>query len=88
MVLWRPTTFSKTKTPKKGVLFIIEGWNVEGKSQEIPGITGKFGLGVQKQGKDYSLPREHSGHSKHSLPTTWEMTLHMDIARWLIPKSD
>ena len=57
-------------TPKKGVLFIIEGWNVKGKSQEIPGITGKFGLGVQKQGKDYSLPREHSGHSKHSLPTT------------------
>ena len=38
-------------TPKKkDVLFIIGDWNVG--SQEIPGITGKFGLGVQnKQGK-------------------------------------
>ena len=33
-------------TPKKGVLFIIEGWNVKVGSQEIPGVTGKFGLGV------------------------------------------
>ena len=32
--------------------------------------------------------RECIGHSKHSLPTTQEMTLHMDIARWSIPKSD
>ena len=28
------------------------------------------------------LSREHTGHSKHSLPTTQEMTLHMDITRW------
>ena len=34
------------------------------------------------------LPREHTGHSKHPLPTTQEKTLHMDITRWLIPKSD
>ena len=34
------------------------------------------------------LPREHTGHSKHALPTTQEMTLHMDITRQLIPKSD
>ena len=34
------------------------------------------------------MPREHTGHSKHSLPVTQEMTLHMDITRWLIPKSD
>ena len=34
------------------------------------------------------LPREHIGHSKHPLPTTQEMTLHMDITRWSIPKSD
>ena len=34
------------------------------------------------------LPRERTGHSKHSLPTTQEMTLHMDITRWSIPKSD
>ena len=34
------------------------------------------------------LPREHTGHSQHRLPTTQEMTLHMDITRLSIPKSD
>ena len=34
------------------------------------------------------LPRECTGHSKHSLPTTPEKTLHMDITRWSTPKSD
>ena len=34
------------------------------------------------------LPREHTGHSQQPLSTTEEMTLHMDITRWLIPKSD
>ena len=34
------------------------------------------------------LPRECTGHNKHSLPTTQEETLHMDITRWSTPKSD
>ena len=34
-------------TPKKDVLFIIGDWNAKIGSQEIPGVTGKFGLGVQ-----------------------------------------
>ena len=34
------------------------------------------------------MPRERPGHSKHPLPTTQEKTLHMDITRWSIPKSD
>ena len=33
-------------TPKKDVLFITEDWNAKVGAQEIPGITGKFGLGV------------------------------------------
>ena len=33
-------------TPKKDVFFIIEDWNAKVGSQEIPGVTGKFGLGV------------------------------------------
>ena len=33
--------------PKKGVLFIIGDWNAKVGSQETPGVTGKFGLGVQ-----------------------------------------
>ena len=36
-------------TPKKGVLFIIGDWNATVGSQETPGITGKFGLGVQNE---------------------------------------
>ena len=33
-------------TPKKDVLFIIRDWNAKVGSQETPGVTGKFGLGV------------------------------------------
>ena len=36
-------------TPKKGILFIIRDWNAKVGSQETPGITGKFGLGVQNE---------------------------------------
>ena len=34
------------------------------------------------------LPREHSGHNKHPLPTIQETTLHVNITRWSIPISD
>ena len=33
-------------TPKKDVLFIMGDWNAKAGSQETPGITGKFGLGI------------------------------------------
>ena len=36
-------------TPKKDVLFTIGDWNAKVGSQEIPGVTGKFGLGVQNE---------------------------------------
>ena len=36
-------------TPKKNVLFIIGDWNETIGSQETPGVTGKFGLGVQNE---------------------------------------
>ena len=36
-------------TPKKDVLFIIGDWNAKVGSQEIPGVTGKFGLGLQNE---------------------------------------
>ena len=36
-------------TPQKDVLFIVGDWNSKVESQEIPGITGKFGLGVQNE---------------------------------------
>ena len=77
-------------TPKKDVLFIIGDWNAKAGSQEIPGVTDKFGLGVQNEAEQRLrvLPREHTGHSKHPLPTTQEKMLHMDFTRWSTPKSD
>ena len=36
-------------TPKKDMIFIIGDWNAEVGSQEIPGVTGKFGLGMQNE---------------------------------------
>ena len=77
-------------TPPKVVLFIIGDWNAKVGSQEIPGVTGKFSLGVQNEaGQRLTVvPRECTGQSKYPLPTTQEKTLHMDITRWSIPKSD
>ena len=77
--------------PKKDVLFIIGDLNAKVGSQETPGVTGKFGLGIRNeagQRLNGVLSRECTGHSKHPLPTTQEKTLHMDITRWSTPKSD
>ena len=38
-------------TPKKDVLFIIGDWNAKVGSQETPGVTGKFGAGIQKEAR-------------------------------------
>ena len=77
-------------TPKEDVLFIIGDWNAKVGSQETPGVTGKFGLGVQNEAGQRLrvLPREHTGHSKYPLPTTQENILHIGITRWSTPKSD
>ena len=48
MVLKRPTRFSKTNS-QKDVLFIIGNWDAKVGSQEIPGVAGKFGLGLQNE---------------------------------------
>ena len=59
-------------------------------SQEAPGVTGKFGLGVQNEAGQrlVVLPRKHTGYTKHPFPKRQEKTLHMDITRWSTPKSD
>ena len=77
-------------TPPKDVLSIIGDWSTKVGSQEIPGVMGKFGLGVQNEAgqRVIVLPRECTGHSKHPLSTTREKTLHMDITRWSILKSE
>ena len=78
-------------TPKKDVLFLIGDWNANVGSQETPGVTDKFGLGVQNEVGQRLIEfcqENMFGHSKHPLPTTQEKTLHMDITRWSILKSD
>ena len=75
--------------PKKDVLFIIEDSSVKVGSQETPGITGKFSFGVQNAAgqrliefcKEYVLVIANTLFQQHK-------TLHMDITRWSIPKSD
>ena len=77
--------------PQRDVFFIIGDWNAKVGSQETPGATRKFGLGVWNEAGQRLirvLPRECTGHSKHPLPTIQEKTLHMDITRWSTPKSD
>ena len=41
--------FFEVLTPKKDVLFIIGDWNTKVGSQETPGVTGKFGLGIRNE---------------------------------------
>ena len=76
-------------TPQKYVLFITRNWNAKvgswatWRNRQIWPWSTK-----QSSSKaDRVLPRERTGHSKH-LPTTQEKTLHMDITRWPILKSD
>ena len=77
VVLWRPTRPSRTNTQKR-CLFHYRGLECKVRSQEIPGVTGKFGLGIQNEaGQRLTVfPREHTGHSKHTLPKTREDSTH------------
>ena len=52
-------------THKKDVFFIIVDWNAKEGSQETPGVTGKFGLGIwiETWQRRIVLPRECSGYS-------------------------
>ena len=55
-------------------------------SQEVPGITGHFGLEVKnKAGQRLTEFAKRTRGQNENLPETREMTLHMDITRWPIP---
>ena len=76
-------------TPKKDVLFIIGDWNVKVGSQDISGVTGKFGLGVQnEQGKGNRVCQENTLVRASTLFQQQKRWLHLDIIRWSITKSD
>ena len=77
--------------PKKDVFFIIGDWNAKLGSQETPGVTDTFGLGIRNETRQRLIEfcqENATCHSKHPLPTTQEKTLPMDVTRWSIPKSD
>ena len=80
-------------TPKKYVRFIIGYCNAKVGSQEIPGITGKFVLGVQHEvGQRLTQFFQENAlvianQQEKTLPTTEEKALHMDTTRWSTPKS-
>ena len=77
-------------TPPKDVLFIIGDWNAKVGSQETPGVTGKFGLGVQNDTGQRLIDfcQENTLVIANTLFQQHEKTLHMDITRWSTLKSD
>ena len=77
-------------TSKKDILFITGDWNAKAGSQEIPGVTSKYGLGVQNEaGKKLTeFCQENALVRANTLFQQHKRTLHMDITRWSIPKSD
>ena len=77
-------------TPKKDVLFIIGDWNAKVGIQETPGVTGKFGLGVQNEAGQMLIEfyQENTLVVANTLFQQHKRRLYMDITRRLIPKSD
>ena len=78
-------------TPKRNVFFIIRDWNAKVGSQRDTWSNRQIRPWSTKWSRAKAnrvLPSECTGHSKHPLPTTQETTLHMDITRWSILKSD
>ena len=77
-------------TPKKDVLFITGDWNAKVGSQEIPGVKGKFGLGVQNEAghRLIELCQENALVIANTLFQKPKRRLYMDITRWSTPKSD
>ena len=76
-------------TPKKDVLFIIGDWNAKVGSQEILGVTGKFGLGVQNEAGHRLI--EFCQENALVIANTLfqqQKTLYMDNTRWSTPKRD
>ena len=77
-------------TPKKDVLFIIGDWNAKVGSQETPGVTGKFGLGMRNEAGQRLIEfcQENALVIPNTLFQQHKRRLHMNITRWSTPKSD
>ena len=77
-------------THKKDVLFIIGDWNAKVGSQETPGVTGKFVLGIQNEAGQRLIEfcQENTLVIANIFFQQHKRTLHMDIIRWPTLKSD
>ena len=77
-------------TAKKDVFFNIGDWYAKVGSQEIPAVTGKFGLGVQNEAGQRltEICQENVLVIANTLFQQQEKTLHIGITRWSIPKSE
>ena len=84
----RPIHCSWTNTKKRWP-FHQRGLRCK-RSQETPGVKGKFGLEVQNEARQRltEFCQENAPVIANTLPTTQEMILHMKFTRWSIPKSD
>jgi len=90
MVLWRPTRPFRTNTEKICLLH-YRGLECKSRKSRNTWSNRQIWLWSKKWSSAKAnrvLPRERTGHSKHPLPTTQEMTLHMDITSMSILKSD
>ena len=79
-----------TTNTKSDVLFIIGDWEAKVGSQEILGVIGKFGLGVQNEAGQRltEFCQENTLAIANTLFQQQKRRLHVDITRWSIPKSD
>ena len=77
-------------TPQKGILFTIGDWNAKVGSQETPGVTDKFGLGIWNEAGQRltEFCQENTLVIANTLSQRHKRRLHMDITRWSTPKSD
>ena len=90
MVLQRPTRPSRTNTQKR-CPFCYRGLEWKGRNSRDTWSNRQIWPWSAKWSRAKAnrvLSRECTGHSKHPLPTTQETTLHMDITRWSVLKSD
>ena len=77
-------------TPKKDILFIIGDWNAKVGSQETPGVTGIFGLGIWNEAGQRLIEfcQENALVIANTLFQQHEKIIYMDITRRSTLKSD
>ena len=75
-------------TPRKDVLFTRGDWHAKGGSQEITGVTVKFGLGVQNEAGQRltEFCQENALVIANTIFQQHVRSLHINITRWSIPK--